>query len=215
MRILLTSVVGSRLHGTAGPESDLDERSVFAVSLAEALSPFRAARETLWAEGDTDRTGWELRRFCKLAAHGNPTALETLVGEPTLRTPEGDALAALLPAFLSRRCVEAFFGYARNQERKFREERGERMWKYAATQTRVLFQLAALLRAGALSGTSPPETVDELKQIRAGRRTEAEVMARVFALEEECRRLALDPPLPAEPDLARIEAFVTQTYRGL
>jgi hypothetical protein len=194
MKIILSTIVGSRLHGTATPESDHDYRGVFVVPLG---------------------------KFCKMAAQGNPSCLEVLVGLPHTTTPMGEGLKALLPAFLSKkRCLDAFMGYSRNQEKKFRdggsvlESSGsvDRKWKYACAHVRTLYQLLHLLRTGELVGTYPEGTAAELRMIKTGRCSESHVMSRVFELEGLCRDAFDASPLPDAPDLEAIEAFVLKCY---
>ena len=63
-----------------------------------------------------------------------------------------------------------------------------RKWKYATAHTRTLYQLLHLLKTGELVGTYSPGVVEELRSIKQGRRFDREVMARIFELEEECKR---------------------------
>lgn len=260
MRFILSTVVGSRLHGTANPDSDWDYRGVFIAPLEDIISPFREAKDTHWVEGSMpvvevpkksepfveesdfyngpvitgesdstfvtpkkDDTAYELRKFCKMASQGNPSVLEVLVGEdyPVL-TEEGERLIALLPAFLSRKCYFAFSGYAHNQEKKFREcgrvfeskgsQAKDRKWKYACAHVRTLYQLHHLLKDQELIGKYPDAIASELKAIKEGRWRQADVMDRIFQLEEKCQELFENTWLPKEPDIEKIENFLMECY---
>lgn len=213
MQIILSTIVGSRLHGTANPDSDKDLRGVHLLPLIDHLSPFRDVSSTHWLEGDTDQTSYELAYFCKLGASGNPSALEVLVGIPEIITPEGEELRGLLPKFLSKqKCYEAFLGYSGNQEKKFRQDKEGRKWKYACAHVRTLYQLLHLLRTGELRGTYPGGVTEELKAVKEGRVRESDVMSRVFELEGLCRQAYEKAPLPDAPDIEAIEAFVMKCY---
>ena len=215
MEIILSTIVGSRLHGTATPASDTDYRGVFVVPLRDKLTPFRDVKDTHWVEGvgDADDTAYELTKFCKMAAQGNPSCLEVLVGLPYTTTPLGEELKALLPKFISKqRCFDAFMGYSGNQEKKFRMELERRKWKYACAHVRTLYQLLHLLTTGELIGSYSAGVVEELRAIKEGRKTETEVMGRVFQLEQYCRDRLPDAPLPPEPDIVAIEDFVVRAY---
>jgi uncharacterized protein len=224
MKLILSTVVGSRLHGTARPDSDEDIRGVFVVPLIDKLSPFREPKDTHWVEGqDVDATAYELAKFCKMAAQGNPSCLEVLVGLPHTTTPMGEELKALLPKFLSKkRCLDAFMGYSRNQEKKFRDSGSvlessgsvDRKWKYACAHVRTLYQLLHLLRTGELVGTYSEGTAEELRRIKTGRCSESHVMSRVFELENLCREAFDAAPLPDQPDIEAIEAFVLKCYQA-
>lgn len=213
--MILSTIVGSRLHGTATPESDWDYRGVFIVPLHEKLSPFKEQKEAHWVEGagDTDDTAYELSKFCKMAVQGNPSCLEVLVGLPHSSTALGEELKSLLPKFISKkRCFDAFMGYSRNQEKKFRDDAGGRKWKYATAHVRTLYQLLRLLETGELVGTYSDGVAEELRHIKSSRKLEREVMARVFTLEELCRSAFRDAKLPEEPDIPAIEAFIHRAY---
>jgi len=225
--MILSTIVGSRLHGTHNEDSDYDYRGVFLAPIEDILSPFRKTKETHWMEGehkaDVDDTAYELRKFCKMASQGNPSVLEILVGEeyPTL-TEEGERLRELLPAFLSRKCYFAFSGYAHNQEKKFREsgkvfeskgsQATDRKWKYACAHVRTLYQLHHLLKKKELIGKYADPVAKELKAIKEGRWRQMDIMDRIFQLEEQCQDMFENTWLPNEPDTEAIESFILSCY---
>lgn len=210
--VILSAVVGSRLYGTETADSDTDVRSVLVLPLKHVLSPFRPNATKRLFEGETDRSEYEVRAFCRLCAEGHPLALETLIGRAVTSTPEGDELRALLPVFLSRRCSEAFLHYERNKERKFRTESAPGKWKHASSMVRILLQLRRLLTDGTLSASFSDDEKAMLRAIVRGEMTDAAVMARVFELERECKMLAATAALPPEPDVAAIEKFLLRAY---
>ena len=262
MKMILSTIVGSRLHGTHNEDSDYDYRGVFIAPLSDILSPFKDPKDTHWVEDahlqstvtiksdaklDTlegtdfyngsvvdgkalqmttnkmDDTAYELRKFCKMAAQGNPTVLEVLVGEEyPILTEEGKGLRGLLPCFFSRKCYFAFSGYAHNQEKKFREcgkvfeskgsQAKDRKWKYASAHVRTLYQLRHLLKEKELIGKYPQAIADELKGIKEGRWLQSDIMGRIFQLEEECQSLFEDTWLPKDPDIEKIEQFLISCY---
>jgi len=210
---ILSVVVGSRLHGTFDENSDYDYRGVFIVPLEEVLSPFRSPKETSWVEGQTDDTSYELRHFCKMCTQGNPSSLEVLVGIPKLMTAKGEELRSLLPKFISKqRCFDAFVGYSRNQEKKFRDNFQGRKYKYATAHIRTLYQLLHLLEKGELVGTYSGGVVSELKQIKNGVNRDQDIFARVFELEALCREALPKSTLPESPDIEAIEKFIISCY---
>lgn len=215
MKTILSTIVGSRLHGTATPESDYDYRGVFMIPIEDILSPFRSPKENSWVEGETDNTSYELRHFCKMCSQGNPSSLEVLVGIPNEITPEGEELRKLLPKFLSKkRCFDAFMGYSRNQEKKFRDDYQGRKWKYATAHTRTLYQLLHLLKTGELIGTYPDGVVEELRAIKEGRKLDADIFGRVFQLEALCKEAFPSSNLPESCDQEAIEEFIFKCYRS-
>jgi len=215
MHIILSTIVGSHLYGTATEDSDVDERGVFLVPLKDKLSPFRETKVTYWEESEEkDVSAHELTRFCKLCATGNPTYLEVLVGKPDVITPLGKDLQKLLPKFLSKNCHNAFLGYAKNQEKKFRarDAVADRKYKYASAMIRTLEQLLHLLKTGDLIGTFPDDHVRSLKAVEKGEVNDGEIMKRVFELEEQCADALKETSLPDEPDTGAIEEFIVAAY---
>tara|TARA_Y100000310_G_scaffold328181_1_gene395854 strand:- start:1454 stop:2245 length:792 start_codon:yes stop_codon:yes gene_type:complete len=235
MKMILSTIVGSRLHGTHTEKSDFDYRGVFLAPLDEILSPFRDPKETHWIEHNDfkakldpekhlDDTAYELRKFCKMAAQGNPSVLEVLVGEEyPILTEEGKVLRELLPAFLSQKCYYAFMGYSNNQEKKFRNpsisnQKGKdvllkhRKYKYACAHIRTLMQLEHLLKEKELIGTYSPCGTEYLKQIKQGEVEDYRIMESVFRLEKSCEKLLADTWLPEKPDYEKIENFILSCY---
>lgn len=212
MKEILKTLVGSRAHGTYLPDSDYDFRGVFVDDVENFLSPFRDVKNNSWIEGVKDNTSYELSRFAKMCAQGNPSALELLVAPVIESTPEGDSLKEMLPAFISKRCIPAFLGYSKNQEKKFRNNHQERMWKYAEAQTRTLYQLLHLLKTGELKIRFSDGIIEELSSVKRGRRTEGEVMTRIMELEKLCRAEESTTALQPQADVAKIEEFLFSIY---
>jgi len=222
--LILSTVVGSRLHGTFNENSDYDFRGVFMVPLINYLSPFKEVKDTHWIEksgADTDDTAHELSKFCKMCCQGNPSALEVLVGIPDTSTPIGDKLREMLPMFLSReRCYEAFRGYSRNQEKKFRDGKEvkasagavDRKYKYACAHVRTLYQLLHLLKHNELIGSYQGGTLEELRRIKEGRKSDSDIFSRIFQLEELCKEAYEKCKLPDKIDTKPIEDFICDSY---
>jgi len=213
---ILTTIVGSRLHGTATPESDEDIRGVFMVSPIEIISPFRTVKDSHWVEGEnTDATAYELCKFLKMCAQGNPSSLEVLVGLPKTTTPLGEDLKKLLPKFLSKRCFHAFLGYSKNQEKKFRDHDGirdNRKYKYACAHVRTLYQLLHLLKTGELIGQYSGGVLEELVQIKNGLKSDSDIFSRIFQLEEHCKEEFEKCSLPENADITEVEKFLAAAY---
>ena len=126
---ILKVIVGSRAHGLAGPESDVDFRGVFLHPTAHILSIGAKPKQTDWVEGvplpegveDTargkvDDTAWELGHFLSLAAHCNPTILEVFAAPVENATEDGERLRSLLPLVWNPKAVrDAFIGYVGNR----------------------------------------------------------------------------------------------------
>ncbi len=122
-RILYETVHGSRAYGLARAGSDIDHKGIVAGPPAWYFG-FRPAPEQI--ETGPDRVLFELRKFVRLAASGNPTLLEVLFTDPAdhvVVAPGGARLLAERDAFLSRRVAESFGGYALAQLKRIRTHR--------------------------------------------------------------------------------------------
>ncbi len=130
---ILRGVVGSTTHGTAiEGQDDRDEMGVF-VEPPEyvcGLTPcdhyiYRDQPEGVRSQpGDLDLTMYSLRRFCRLAAQGNPSVILLLwVPEHIMKTPVGGALVGMREAFVSQESGKRFLGYLAAQKSKLKGER--------------------------------------------------------------------------------------------
>jgi uncharacterized protein len=130
---ILRGVVGSTTHGTAiEGQDDRDEMGVF-IEPPEyvcGLTPvdhyiYRDQPEGVRSQpGDLDLTMYSLRRFCRLAAQGNPSVILLLwLPAHITTTPAGDALIAMREAFVSQESGKRFLGYLAAQKSKLRGER--------------------------------------------------------------------------------------------
>lgn len=145
---ILLTVAGSRAYGTHTDTSDLDMKGVcvpprnfylgidkfeqadkpgtvepFLAGLPENL---RAVAEANGAEG----TVYEVRRFLDLASGANPNILDVLFcrdEDVLLTTPEGDLLRANREAFLTKKCLMTFVGYA---DAQFKRIAGHRRYLF-------------------------------------------------------------------------------------
>lgn len=211
---LLSTVIGSRAYGLAGPDSDTDRRGVYA-----------APTELFWGlmkppdsvEGpEPERLSWEVEHFCLLALKANPSVLDVLAS-PLVEecTQAGQELRELLPAFLSLRAVKTF---RRATEQQFTRaqatmaEGGEPKWKQVMHGLRLLLVCQHLVRTGALDLDATPHR-EELLEIRSGGRDWESVRTRVIGVQAEIELAEPDSPLPAMPDRAAVERWLVSVRR--
>jgi predicted nucleotidyltransferase len=208
-------VMGSRAFGLATDGSDTDRRGVF---LAPTPLYWRLAKPPTHVEGPApEQFSWELERFCELALRANPNILECL-HSPLVEyaDPTGRELVALRGAFLSRRVHETFTRYAYSQRRKLDSDvrvHGAPRWKHAMHLLRLLGSARDLLRTGVLTLDVGDDRAD-LLAVKRGEVPWPEIDARMARLAAECDEAARRTPLPAEPDLPRVEDFLVRTRRA-
>jgi predicted nucleotidyltransferase len=126
---------GSRAHGTARPESDVDLRGVAIAPLEQRLS-YREAFEQY--EGPlppelggalgprVEATVFDVQKLVRLAVDANPNALEILFASPedwVFSTPAWQRLHAARRLFLSRKVEQTYAGYALAQLRRIQTHR--------------------------------------------------------------------------------------------
>lgn len=132
---ILRGVVGSTALGTAlDGTDDRDEMGVF-IEPPEYVCGLKQLDHYIQRDqpegvrsqaGDLDLTLYSLRKYCRLAAQGNPSVLILLyLPEHIIKTEIGERLLALRSAFVSREAGERFLGYLVSQRMKLTGERSK------------------------------------------------------------------------------------------
>jgi uncharacterized protein len=237
--LIIRSLVGSSIHGLelAGTD-DRDEMGVciqppeYVIGLREFETwVFRTKPEGVRSEaGDLDLVVHSLRKYARLALKGNPTVLLLLFVEPDqllVRTPLGDELQALAPAFVSRVAGKAFLGYLSAQKQRLLGERGQKRvkrpeledahgfdTKYAMHMLRLGYQGRELLETGRLSLPMREEERRRVFAVRKGEVAFNDVLTEIGELERRLEDLLETSPLPPLPDYDRVNAFLVEAYRS-
>jgi len=178
--------------------------------------------------GDLDLTIYSLRKWARLALQGNPTVLLLLyLPEDALviRTNVGEQLQKLASAFASRQAGKRFLGYLEAQRQRLVGERGQRDinrvelaekfgydTKYAMHMLRLGHQGVEFLESGRLTLPMREPIRGHLMDVRRGQSNLADVLAECNQLELRLSALLDSSPLPLEPDVETVEAFVMDTY---
>jgi predicted nucleotidyltransferase len=188
---ILRGVVGSTTHGTAiEGQDDRDEMGVF-IEPPEyvcGLTPcdhyiYRDQPEGVRSQpGDLDLTMYSLRRFCRLAAQGNPSVILLLwLSAYILKTPVGDALVGMREAFVSQESGKRFLGYLAAQKSKLTGERANTVrrpelvekygydTKFAMHALRLGLQGIELMTHRRLSLPVSEPDLTTLRAVRSGR----------------------------------------------
>jgi predicted nucleotidyltransferase len=134
---ILRGVVGSTTHGTAiEGQDDRDEMGVFVEPPENVcgLAPidhyiYRDQPEGVRSQpGDLDLTLYSLRRFCRLAAQGNPSVIMLLwLPAYITTTPVGAGLVEMREAFISGESGRRYLGYLGAQKAKLKGERSPKV----------------------------------------------------------------------------------------
>jgi predicted nucleotidyltransferase len=187
---ILRGVVGSTTHGTAiEGQDDRDEMGVF-VEPPEHVCGLTAIDHYIYRDqpegvrsqpGDLDLTMYSLRRFCRLAAQGNPSVILLLwLPEHITKTPPGAALVDMRQAFVSKESGRRFLGYLAAQKSKLKGERANTVrrpelvekygydTKFAMHALRLGLQGIELMTHGRLVLPVPEPDLTTLRAVRAG-----------------------------------------------
>ena len=209
-------------------EAAMSLREPFAQFIYRSAAEREGRHDARSSAGDLDLTIYSLRKWMRLALKGNPTILlllftpdEQLVACDTL----GTELRALAPAIVSRRAQQPYLGYLQAQRQRLTGQRGQKRvhrpeleamygfdTKYAMHMLRLGFQGVELLTTGRLSLPMQEPARSFLLDVRRGKVSEQECLELAGELEQQLTRLAATSPLPADPDQARVEAWVLSAY---
>lgn len=214
VKLILETLVGSRAHGTDGPNSDIDTRSVYMHPTSSLVSLIKPPR--FKAEPGQDDNCWELDRFVELSLKSNPSTLEVLLIEPLQETEEGAELRSLFPHFLRRIAVwGSFSGFANKQERVMLSETSKRQNKAASHYLRVLYNGCELLRTGTMSVRIMDTEIGQLiMSVKNGEVSLKEVTAHAQKLREELSKAYEASRLPEEANLAPINDFLIRARKN-
>jgi predicted nucleotidyltransferase len=210
-------------------EAAMSLREPFAQFIYRSAAEREGRQDARSSAGDLDLTIYSLRKWTRLALKGNPTILLLLfTPDDQLVTCDalGTELRALAPAIVSRRAQGPYLGYLKAQKQRLTGERGQKRvhrpeleamygfdTKYAMHMLRLGFQGVELLTTGRLSLPMREPERSFLLDVRLGRVSEEVCLIRAGELELQLTDLATTSPLPAEPDEARVQAWVLAAYR--
>lgn len=230
---ILRGVVGSTAHGLAiRGQDDRDEMAVFVEPPENVcgLSPcdhyiYRDRPDGVRSQpGDLDLTMYSLRKFCRLAAKGNPSVLLLLwLPEFLVKTEIGAALVDMRDVFISKESGKRFLGYLVAQKQKLKGERAHTVnrpelvakygydTKFAAHALRLGCEGIELLTEGRVTLPISEPRLSMLRGIRLGEVNFAEALALINQAEADLRK-ALDA-CEREADLERIDEFMVWAHQ--
>lgn len=187
---ILRGVVGSTVHGTAVEgQDDRDEMGIF-VEPAECVCGLWTCDHYIFRDkptgvrsepGDLDLTMYSLRKFCHLAAKGNPSVL-LLLWLPTYlnRRASGNLLLSMRDAFVSKEAGARFLGYLISQKKALKGERSKKVQrpelverygfdtKFAMHALRLGYQGIEYLTERRITLPIPEPQITTLRELRAG-----------------------------------------------
>lgn len=235
--VILRAIVGSTVHGTSvDNQGDRDEMAL-AIEPRDYVIGMRHWETTVLrtapegrksGPGDLDLTIHSLRKFCRLAAKGNPSMLLLLfVPESALVDVNeiGRDLMAKRQMFLSREAGKSFLGYMHAQRARLAGESGGRHGsrpelvaryghdtKYASQIILLGYQGIELMTTGSMSLPMLPKHREDVMAVRTGQWSLERCLTRAGEIEQALRDSIDTGPLPAHADEDAINAFLTDAY---
>lgn len=213
-RNMLRVVVGSHAHGTAGPASDTDIRSIFLVPTTSLVS-LDPPPDTAKKEDEGDDNAWELAHFMRLCCKGSPTVLEVLLVEPFECTAIGAELRTLMPLMLAKPYIfNAFYGYANREKNTFLSPLSKRTYKSMGHYLRILYNGAEILRTGTMTVRITDTPLGQMcLDAKHGLLQPEEVLAKGEELIADLRRAEAESTLPDEVNNKPLNEFLLRVRR--
>ena len=128
-RIIMSTLAGSHLYGTATEESDIDTRGVFIPTKEYFLGCFKHVEQI--ENKKEDIVLYDIRKFCKLAADCNPNIIELLFVPIvpskskyySVYSTHWHMIVENRDLFISKKARFTFSGYAISQLKRIRRHR--------------------------------------------------------------------------------------------
>lgn len=218
MITLVNAIAGSRLYGTNHENSDED---TMGIGIAEpqdklGLSPTDQ-------DGKDDHVVYELTKFVRLACSGNPTILQLLYAPPEMWIECHPfwpvSQIELRNLCVSQKCRPAFLGYLQQQRNKLLSDRQQRPelvakhgydTKFAAHMIRLGIQGIEVLSGQGMALPMRHENLDYCLPILEGKVLKEHVLMYADGLENRLK--TIESPLPLEPDYAKVNEWLANTY---
>lgn len=234
--LILHGIVGSTVHGLSNPGTDDRDEMGVCIEPPEYIAGLRPFEHWVFRSqpegvpsgpGDLDLTIYGLRKYCRLALKGSPTVLLLLFlsDEHVIdRTPLGEDLQVLAPAFISKRVGRSFLGYVDAQRRgligerhatRTRELSSEHGYdtKYAMHALRIAHQGLELLNTGRITLPIAEPERSRLLEVRRGEVPLRMVLDRLHEQSARLEDAMLGTALPDEPNRAAVDAFLVAAYQ--
>lgn len=229
---ILRGLVGSTAHGiNIKDQDDRDEMGVF-IEPPENVCGLTSIDHYIYrtqpegvrsGPGDLDLTLYSLRKFCRLAAKGNPTVLILLwLPEHLVKNNIGEQLLELRGAFTSQESGKRFLGYLHAQKQRLLGTRSRNVsrpelvekygydTKFAMHSLRLGFEGIELMSTGKLTLPVQENNRKILYAMRTGEINFENALEMIEDTESTLR--ALVETFDQEADIERINKFLVSAH---
>ena len=220
--------------GVAVAGSDRDEEAIVIEPLSEAWSLGKPWEDTVRESPELDTKYFSLRKWCRMAANGNPNFLLMLFA-PESHILKFNALGAQLREqaglFVSKQAIRSHLGYMQgqrarmvNHNKSFGAGGGHGLprydlieqygydTKFAMHLLRLGIQGRELAEDGRITLPVPEQQRNFLLDVRTGKLTLERILHEADVLEDGMKLAFNSSPLPDLPDLASISAWMQRVY---
>lgn len=234
LKPILTTLVGSTIHGTSVAETDdIDVMSIGVEPLELAVGLHRFETNVLRTKAEGERSGpgdldmvtHSLTKWARLAAKGNPTILIPLFATPISVNTYGEFLRRNRFAFVTKNAGRSFLGFASDQLKRLRGEIGQKRvtraelvekygydTKYAGHVVRLTLQGIELMTEAKLSLPMQKKDADTVVDVRRGKCSLEQVNEMVEHLIATLKRSIENSALPDKADEPMISRMVAAIY---
>lgn len=233
---ILKVLAGSHIHGLNTPTSDRDEDAIVVEPLEAAWGLGQPWEDTdrIGVEGQPDQKWFSLRKWCRMAANGNPNFLLMLFAPPQNilhQNALGTQLRDMRDLFISQQCIRSHLGYMKgqrtrlvNHQREFGAGGGHGKPRFDLIEqfgydTKFGMHLIRLGCQGVEIATSGTVTLpmaeplrSQLMEIREGKLELNHILGWAADLEARMEGALRSSTLPETPNLPAIEAWMQKTY---
>lgn len=228
--IILESIAGSKLFGTAIESSDTDYMAVAVepVEYVLGLRRFNSTEDHKLKDATVDRTVYGLRFFLERLSKGNPTMLGILYAPANLLEKDSiyaHNLRAIRDEFTNQTTLNAFLGYLDAQSSRFSKSlngevapgRSELVEKYGMDTKfmghaiRLGMQGAELAMSGTITLPMPEHQAKFILDIRDGKLNPEEFFEMINEFKDIIREEK--EKLKKLPNFEVLENFLIDTYR--
>lgn len=225
---------GSELHGAkVGATDDLDLYGVF-IGLPVDVLGLHPREHFIWSTAaddrrngpeDVDLTLYSLKKWAGMAARGNATALHFLFAQATaVSDPIWSSIQQRAELFLSKRSAVQFLGFADNQLRRIKGDKGQgahgRRPEYECAHgydskaamhcLRLYLECVELMRVGTI--TLPRPEKDLLIGVRQGMWSLERFRAEAERLRIEAEAATASSELPEEASPSAISELIAKAH---
>jgi hypothetical protein len=229
---ILRGIVGSTVHGTAVQgQDDRDEMGIF-IEPPEYVCGLKKCDHYTYRDqpdgmrsqpGDLDLVMYSLRKFCSLAAKGNPSVLMLMwLPDYVSKSWAGVKLLGIRDAFVSAEAGQRYLGYLTSQKKALVGERSKKVQrpelvgkygfdtKFAMHALRLGYQGVEYVRDGTLTLPVPEPQLTTLRAVRNGEISFEETLQLIEYASWELMAVINSAPRKS-PDYETINRYLVDT----